>query len=204
MKNVKFLPWVGGQYTIGLHNKRVMVLGESHYCASSEDAVPQLTRLIITDLFDETSEHEGYKNTYTKFAHALAGKQLTKDERKTLWHSVLFYNYVQVPISGARISPTTDEFTISETAFFEVLETYRPDCIIVWGKRLYNHLPRKGRQLPDLEMPNDDSFETWEYEMSDGHRVQVLPITHPSTAFVPEYWHEVIKAFIHRDLLQKE
>lgn len=200
MKNVKFLPWVGSQYTIGLHNKRVMVLGESHYCASSEDAVPQITQRIIADLFDGNSEHEGYKNTYTKFAHALTGKLLTKDERKALWHSVLFYNYVQVPLSGSRISPTTDEFAISETAFFEVLETYRPDCIIVWGKRLYNHLPRKGRQLPDLKMPSDDSFETWEYEMSDGHGVQVLPITHPSTAFVPKYWHEVIKAFIQRTL----
>ena len=121
MKHVIFSPWVGKHYHTGWNGKRMMVLGESHYCASSEEAVPQITNRTITDLMDADSEHEGYKNTYTKFANALAGKFLSFDERKRLWHSVLFYNYVQVPMSGARIPPTTQEFAQSETAFFEVL-----------------------------------------------------------------------------------
>ncbi len=198
MKHVIFSPWVGKHYHTGWNGKRMMVLGESHYCASSEEAVPQITNRIITDLMDADSEHEGYKNTYTKFANALAGKFLSFDERKRLWHSVLFYNYVQVPMSGARISPTTQEFAQSETAFFEVLETYRPGCIIAWGKRLYNNLPRRGYQFPDLALPNGDSMETWAYETSDGQIVEVLPITHPSAAFVPSYWHEVIQMFLNR------
>lgn len=200
MKRVKFLPWEGSNYAAGWDGKRVMVLGESHYCASIEEAVPQITNQIITDLLDVTSEHEGYKNTYTKFANALAGKSLSFIERKKLWHSVLFYNYVQVPISGARISPTEEEFAESEAAFFEVLDTYRPDRIIAWGKRLYNNLPRQGYQLPDLELLNGDSFETWAYETKNGHVAQVLPIIHPSAAFVPNYWYEVIHAFINRTL----
>ena len=200
MKYVNFLPWVGERYHAGWNGKRVMVLGESHYCASPQEAVPQITNQIIADLMDADSEHEGYKNTYTKFANALAGKSLSFDERKQLWHSVLFYNYVQRPLSGARVSPTAQEFAQSEAAFFEVLEAYRPDCIIAWGKRLYSNLPRKGYQLPDLILPNGDSMETWAYETSDGHIVQVLPITHPSAAFVPTYWHEVIQSFFNRIL----
>ena len=198
MKHVKFLPWVGEHYQTGRNGKRVMVLGESHYCASPQDAVPQITNRIISDLMDPNSEHESYKNTYTKFANAMAGKNLTFDERKQVWHSVLFYNYVQFPLSGARVAPTAQEFAQSEPAFFEVLEAYHPDSIIVWGQRLYNNLTRKGHQLPDLILPNGDSIETWAYETPDGRTVQVLPIMHPSAAFVPTYWHEAIRLFLSR------
>ena len=198
MKKQRFLPWVGLHYNEGIAGRRIMVLGESHYCASESDAVPEITSTIIKDLLDPNSEHEGYKNTYTKFERALAGKSLTFSEKREAWNSILFYNYVQVPISGARIAPTSLEFSSSETAFFDVLEEYLPDSIIVWGERLYNNLPRRGRQLPDLELSNGDSFETWGYDLSTGHTVQLLRITHPSSAFVPEYWHEVITSFIGR------
>ncbi len=209
MKNIRFLPWVGEQYRKGISladtsrscNVRIMILGESHYCAHSADAVPELTISIIQDFIDSGSEHEPYKNTYTKFERALAGKPLTMVERINLWNRLLFYNYVQVPISGARQAPTAVEFTASEEAFFEVLEAYRPNCIIAWGQRLYNNLPHCGHQLPDLALANGDSFETWGYQLSDGQTVGVLPLTHPSSAFTPEYWHEVILAFMRREVL---
>lgn len=198
MKKIKFSPWVGLHYNEGIAGHRIMVLGESHYCASESDAVPELTNHIIKDLFDSDSEHEGYKNTYTKFERALAGRPLTFSEKREVWNSILFYNYVQVPISGARVAPTSQEFSSSEYAFFDVLEEYLPDYIIIWGERLYNNLPRCGGQLPDLDLSNGDSFETWGYDLPTGHTVQLLRIIHPSSAFVPEYWHEVITSFIGR------
>lgn len=200
MKHVKFLPWVGDRYQIGWNERRILVLGESHYCLSPEEAVPQITNRVMTDLLDANSEHESYKNTFTKFGNALMGKPLSFDEKKAFWHSVLFYNYVQVPLPAARIAPTEEEFAISETAFFEVFDTYHPDYIIVWGKRLYNHLPCKGYQLPDLTLSDNDDIETWAYETASSHVVQVLPITHPSAGFASDYWHEAMQAFINRTL----
>ncbi len=198
MTGVKFPPWVGKQYDKGVWGRRVMALGESHYCASPDEATPEITRDVIKDLLNPGSEHEGYKNTYTKFERALAGKALSFDEKVAVWHSIIFYNYVQVSISGARVSPTAQDFLLSEGAFFEVLEEYRPDRVIAWGKRLYNNLPQKGYQLSDIIVATGDKIETWAYETVGGHVVQVLPITHPSSGFVWEYWHEVIKAFINR------
>ena len=200
MKDIRFIPWVGTDYRQGINGQRIMALGESHYCAHPEEAVPNLTIQIIQDLLDPLSGHEGYKNTYTKFERALAGKALSAEEKQIWWNKVLFYNYVQTPISGARIAPTDAEFQSSEKAFFEVLAQYRPDRILVWGNRLYNHLPQKGFQLPDLVLPNGDAFETWGYELPDKQVVQLLPITHPSAAFVPVYWHEVIHTFINRNI----
>ena len=200
MKHVKFLPWVGDRYQIGWNGRRIMVLGESHYCPSSEEAVPQITNRVMADLLDTNSEHEGYKNTFTKFANALMGKSLSFDEKKAFWHSVLFYNYVQIPLPAARLAPSEEDFAKSETAFFEVLDTYQPDYIIVWGKRLYNHLPRQGYQLPDLILPDGDGIETWAYKTSAGRVVQVLSVTHPSAGFASDYWYEAMQAFIGRTL----
>ncbi len=171
-----------------------MVLGESHYCADPSDATPNMTTEIVTDLFDEESEHEGYKNTYTKFIRALVGRDIsTSSEKREAWNSVLFYNYVQTPISGARVRPTAAEFNASAEALFEVLEHYRPDVVLVWGYDLYNNLPRKGMQGADAQ-----GVETWIYELSDGKRVELLRMLHPSAGYSPSEWHKSIIEIINR------
>lgn len=197
-EKVQFTPWVGSKYSQGINGKKVMVLGESHYCAHESEAVPELTRSIILDLFDNESEHEGYKNTYTKFGRALFGVESYDQNKEAAWNSVVFYNYVQAALSGARKAPTTQDFSNSETAFFDVLQHYQPDCLIVWGKRLYNNLPRRGHQNDDLILPDGSSIETWAYQLANGHTVHLLPITHPSAGFTPEYWGEAIEEFMGR------
>lgn len=202
VNEIKFKPWVGNSYLSGINGNKIMVLGESHYCAKESDATPDMTNRIITDLFNPDSEHEGYKNTYTKFIRALSGdfSLSSAEAKKKWWNKILFYNYVQFPISEAREAPSKAEFADSSPAFFEILEKFRPDCILVWGKRLYNNLPRQGHQLPDLVLPDGTSIETWGYEISQGHTVRLLPITHPSSAFSPEYWNGVFREFIKRDI----
>ena len=63
--------------------------------------------------------------------------------------------------------------------------------VIVWGKRLYNNLPKVGYQGSDCR-----ECETWVYQLKDGKEIRFLPICHPSAAFDPHYWHNVISAFI--------
>jgi len=199
MGNVFFRPWVGKNYSKGIFGKKVLVLGESHYCASPSDATSEMTREIIRDLFSQSGEFEEYKNTYTKFAEALSGEKLSWNSFPSLeriWESVAFYNFVQEPISGARVSPTTSQFKSSGDAFFSVLEDLRPDVVIAWGTRLYNNLPQKGFQGKDAATPDGKGLETWTYRISGGHEVKVLPITHPSAGFSPDYWHTVIVDFI--------
>lgn len=193
---VHFLPWVGKNYSHGICGRKVLVLGESHYCANPEDDTPYITREVIADLLGSGSEHEAYKNTYTKFERALAGKVLDWRGKSELWNSVIFYNFVQTPMSGPRTAPSVDDFRKSDQAFFEVLEQYRPDCVIAWGKRLYDHLPPAGRQGKTVLLPDGTSQETWVYVLSDGKSVGVLPIHHPSSGFSWDFWHEAIMGFL--------
>ena len=100
MAKISFLPWIGKHYyKTGFAGKRILVLGESHYCQNVSDASEDITRLVIMDLFDPTSEHEAYKNTYTKFAQALLGRgELSFADKELFWNSVAFYNYVRCQV----------------------------------------------------------------------------------------------------------
>lgn len=191
-----FEPWVGKAYAEGIGGKRVLILGESHYCASASEARPSLTQEVIADLLDPTSEHEAYKNTYTKCAKAVAGLALDSAEaRACCYGRTAFYNYVQSPISGARVAPTAEEFEASAPAFASVLEELRPQCILVWGKRLYERLPRGGEALPDLHV-SGKRYRRWCYRLRDNSPVQCLEMLHPSAAYSPEEWEAVIRIFI--------
>ena len=205
MSNIRFNPWVGDKYSWGIIGydtngkviygtasqlgKKILVLGESHYCANPEtEATPFLTINIIADLLNPDSEWEAYKNTYTKFIKSLIGgiADLEQNDKENAWKHVVFYNYVQTPMSGARVAPTAEDFKNSEKAFFEVLQTYKPDVVIVWGNRLYNDLPKGGKQLDDLTIStgrfSGNSTEMWSYNVC-GKDITVMPITHPSAAY---------------------
>lgn len=196
MSKVKFSPWIGNHYHKGIKGKRILVLGESHYCENEKDAIPSLTIDIIKDLFDENSLHEPYKNTYTKFAKALEGSDINFQDKKRIWNSVAFYNYVQVPISEARKSPTSEQFKGAEEAFFQVLEQLQPDYVLAWGQRLYDNLPNKGIQGQDLIVSSSESHEVWCYTLNNGKNIPLLRITHPSAAFSWDVWHNTILAFL--------
>lgn len=198
---IKFQPFVGKNYASSIWKQRVMALGESHYCANPSDAISTITQDIIMDLYNPNSTFEYYKNTYTKFVNSLSGikfKWKNFEDIEQIWNSIIFYNYVQFPISSARKAPTKQEFTDSEDAFWEILEKYRPNKIIVWGQRLYKHLPQKGYQLPDIIAPNGKAIKTFAYTLQDGTEIQLLPIYHPSGPFSSEYWHNIINKFLNR------
>jgi len=214
---VKFHPWVGDKYEYGIKGfdkngiivygtkedpgKKILIVGESHYCANLADAISKLTQIIIADLIDPDSEWEPYKNTYTKFIKSLTGytDDLEFEDKKEAWEHIAFYNYVQEPMIGARISPTTEEFKKSEEAFWEVLNKISPDLIIVWGKRLYINLPQGGEYIGELEVRDeyDDivSIELWSYELKNSI-IRIIGITHPAAGFDTEFWHEAIFLFI--------
>lgn len=215
--NVKFPPWEGMEYQYGIlgfdedghiiygtkdkPGIKLLVLGDSHYCAKQSDAVESITNTIIKDLLNPESEFELYKNTYTKFIKSLTGHidVFTIESKVEAWNHILFYNYVQEAMNKPRQSPSEKQFYEAQAPFFEVLERNSPDMIIVWGKRLYNRLPRYGKQHPDLDLPldlgKDCSLEIWAYEVK-GKWIPVLSINHPSGAYSYKNWATAIRCFI--------
>lgn len=195
-------PWAGAHYEKGIHGQRLLVLGESHY-ALPETWSSDFTVCRVREYLDPACERENWMKTYTKFERALAGRELSPSERKDWWDRFMFWNFIQQPMESVNRSlPTDDAISTGQHAFLEILATYRPDRIIVWGERLYGWLPDRGRQGEPvaLKEPWKDgkhySLETWEYELPDGRTCRVLPIEHPARGFAWDYYHLFIEEFL--------
>lgn len=212
MDSVFFDPWVGDEYLSGgIFGKRIMVLGESLYCGGCDNCGKNkaeegegketcwTTKKIIRRILEIDKTHQGWHNTFVKFERAVLNKELSQEEKEGFWNSILYHNYVQVSMNKTRTSPSRDQFESSEAAFFEVLEEYRPQCIIVWGRRLWRYMPggdlwKECKQI----MIDDWSERCGEYTLKDNTKVSVMSIYHPSVGFSWDSWHPFISEFIHR------
>ena len=189
MKKVCFTPWIGETcLENGYLGKRILILGESHYCdedcdlcgARKCDITENVTKRFL-DYKKGKREFESWMTTYTKFTNVFLGEKVNNQTLIGFWNSIMFYNYVQLATSGPRISPSSEAFSNSKEAFFEVLEEYQPDLIIVWGERLWKYLPNNG--IYEEENILDGKFgKLYNYTISN-KKIPAFRIYHPSSSY---------------------
>lgn len=210
---VVFLPYVGDNYNNGISfddkgnlvfgtdeqpGVKTLVLGESHYFDCDDTNYIQnpdlwpFTRGVVRDYLDETQVRGGWKNTFLKFERALFGNETGPDASKKIWSSLAFYNYLQVPMSQARMMGSASDYENAGKPLMKVLEVLKPQCVLVWGYRLYDCLPNDGQE--GKFCLEDDDIYTWQYSIGN-EKIQVLPLYHPSAGFSWDYWHEIIVKF---------
>lgn len=214
MEHVNFRPWIGKNYfTSGYHGKKILVLGESHYCSevSQEGSCyPICSKANMTEkchgftkngLHDLIYNYSGignrrYEQTFLCFERAIEGKVLSQKEREDFWESIMFYNFLQYVQEGPRMPVKSEYWNNSEQAFKEVLEMYLPDYIIIWGTRLYNGLPNWGGVNSQLRVSDDFSADVWTYTIK-GKQIPALKVIHPSTPRGKNwtFWHNVYNKF---------
>lgn len=210
MSYINFFPHVGKYYeSRGILGKKIMVLGDSHYCKNELDkdgyCHPYCSRDKMEDACHKETiycvEGHAYEHTikaYTTFERAFYGRVLNQDERIEFWESIIFYNYLQYAQPGPRCPLNQPEVSIpeSELAFKEILEEYMPDYIIAWGTtRIYELTPNWGGKEGKLILENNDSRKIWTYRINDKD-IPALFIYHPSSGMSWEYCHQFIKKFL--------
>lgn len=131
-------------------------------------------------------------NTFLKFERSLVGHETDYNESLRIWNSVLFYNYLQVLLSGPREAGTDRQYADSADAFYEVLNRYRPEIIIVWGKRVWQHLPWTGWSEGDAWCVDGYEVDNGWYTLRDDSKVRVVCVYHPSVGYSWDYWYKVI------------
>jgi hypothetical protein len=204
MKYVFFTPWVGNIYfKKGYKDKKILVLGESHYCGNDCDSCRKLNgkcEMTINVIKDYLNYKNGngkfakWMNTFTKFTNIFLGKDCNIEMLNDFWNSVAFYNYVQKSIEGPRKSPTQQMFKDSETAFFEILNEYNPDIIFVWGKRLWNNLSYNG--YSDDKYILDKHGGKIYFFKGKAKNIPAYCIYHPSTSYFykcTKYVNEIMR-----------
>ena len=213
-KEINFYPWIGVSYKEGLCGKKVLVLGESHYCRKelSEDGIcfPCCNRDKMTTekgCFSQTEDFvDGFVNgcdlsdrthrTFYYFESAVCGKKLSQEERELFWNRIAFYNYVQY----AQVEPrrSLEEAEDSSLAFKKVLETLMPDCIVIWGKtKLWKLLPEWDGSEDEISIENGGTAPVWNYRINEKN-IPAMAVNHPSSPGGNswDYWHAFYKIFI--------
>ena len=207
MTNIRFTPWKGKDYeTGGIFGKKILVLGESVYCGETScescnegcnDFTNKLVKeFVANDVHTKSGEFKYWTNTYKKFESALVGHSPSLEERKQIWNSIAFYTYFQNAFDEAR-QPLSGNLEIerAQQALFEILETYRPDYVIVWGYRLWDCLTGKN-WTNTAPIINEDLKSGTGYYTIDGIKYPFMYINHPSTGFSWDKWHLNIKQFL--------
>lgn len=197
----------------GFNGKKILVLGESHYCtkelAEGGRCCP-LCRIenMESDCFSQTEDvidhfvynysGEPYAQTFLCFERSMMGKELSNDERIEFWNSIIFYNYIQFSQARPRIAPQQIHWEKSELAFLELLKKYMPDFIIIWGERLYNGLPDWDGSHSVLEV-DGKSTDVWTYNIN-GKSIPAIKVHHPSSPLGKRwlYWNRFYNAFFEK------
>ena len=204
--NIFFQPFVGKDYANGgLFGKRIMILGESHYCDGGccdcgncrlYKQCANFTQNVLCDFLDESKERQKWMRTFVKFERSLVGEKTDWALRRKIWDSVMFYNYLQVAMTGPRKAGTSAQYKQAANAFFDVINENEPECIIVWGKRLWNNMPNERWQDDDDIVVDGKRIATGYYLLSNGKRVRVVAVYHPSGGYSWDYWHKVIQGLL--------
>ena len=196
MEKMFFIPWVGKNYeTGGIFGKRVMVLGDSHYRENKWEASSNNTKEVIETFLNSERDFDKYMNTFTKFERAVFNSELNQTEKEEFWHSILFYNYLQEPLTEPGANFDYGLYEKYFEPFMAVLETHQPDVIIAWGQRLFTAMPGgNGKDGIPLSIDNIPYKKCWIYTLKNGHQVKMFAINHPSRGFSREKWHKIIKA----------
>ncbi len=177
-KYVKFRPWVGKDYNPESRGKKLLILGDSHYCAKDSnrndacrskgdcsydcmnDRCYEMTQKLIQDEYmayrSGRAKSAGHLQTILTFEKNLFGYTPSPQQSLDFWDRVVFYNYIQHSQykPRGRRKTETEEIQDYREAFMEVLEYYKPTHIIVWSKFLFTKdwLPDGAQDIADYTL----------------------------------------------------
>ncbi len=195
----RFDPWVpkGDPRFMGV---RLLVLGESHYEEGEwlDDGRPLPSTYTIELVRDWGLKPERRQPFYAGSYSVLTGEPWESATTKlaAFWNSVLAYNYVQKLIPGGHTSPVPKAFwSFSEPMFRTVLEQYRPEAIVVTGRRLWRNMADEDVVISKSDVVTDTRVG---YRLNDGPIVPAIHIRHPSSrGFDWRDAHGSVQRFLH-------
>lgn len=204
MEYVIFEPWVGEfYYEKGYGDKKILILGESHYCKwecagcgdTKAECCPDMTNKVINNYLNYKNgkgKFNSSMNTFTRFTNVFLGEKCNNENVNNFWNSIVFYNYVQRGLKEPRSSPTPEMFKQSEDAFFEILNEFTPDIIIAWGERLAKNMPDNGYSA-DKSILGDEQNGKLYYYKGKTKDILIYYIPHPSSSYFDKKYTKYLK-----------
>lgn len=203
INNLKWLPWVGKNYC-KKKNKRLLVVGESHYAKNKKDVEDakywDFTRWFVFNhtISNPYATMEILRNT----ERALFYGEPTDKQIISFWKSIAFFNIVQRILSGRQDRPDESDFSTGWDTFFKVLDIIRPDYCLFCGVEASNYSFHFMKALEDnnyksegimwLNRIGNTYSRIANIETKDGYNCNLVFMKHPSSYFPWESWGDFI------------
>lgn len=189
------LPWIGKEY--GKQERRILIVGDSHYGDKSEAGAIDFTRGIINRCSELTVSDSWNMQKNLLYTIGIKDEQVAR-----FWLSVAFCNIVQEPMPTRDTKPTYEQFVNGGKILKETINIIRPtDCIIVGVRcerncaiREWEHSGILSKQWGERINGTDPFYGTYTYP--DGEKMKVINIKHTSQGYKPEEWTGYIKSHL--------
>ena len=186
------LPWIGKEYNN--QERRVLIVGESHYDDEEEAWAIDFTRGIIKCCSECT-----ISETYAMQKNLLITFGIKDEQVARFWRSVAFCNIVQEPMPDRDTRPTYEQFVKGGKILKEIINVIRPsDCIIVGtdcerkcAVREWEDSKILSKEFGERINRTDPFYGT--YTFPDGGKMAIINIKHTSKYYTPEKWAKYIK-----------
>lgn len=208
-----FDPWVGDKFgsKLSMFNKKILVLGDSHYCDSCEDCGNRelhpdcidFTKQVVRNYLD-VNHKAAWKKTFSTFVNSMLNKSTSDEDRTIFFESIAFYNFLQVaagedPYSTRNFNYTHERYL---EAFYEVIDKTLPDVVICWGGRVWDALPNNWNNYGEAEKGlgvkiDGDVFKNYLiYPFKGDHKILLIGIQHPSISFARDFHYRIFSSLI--------
>lgn len=186
MSKITFDPWIGKNYGKS-HFGKLLIIGDSHY----------FTNGLPSDLRGFTKAKIAELPIISARFYDNIGKVLNPSQPLALWENIAFANAIQEPFGHANQEPTKEQKDDAEMAFRHYLDVTKPEKVIVFSNRLWEHFFNKigwGTHLDKI----DNRWNIRELDYAGG-RCQAIGLYHPSAhGFKVEDFRKVVGAFLGR------
>lgn len=184
MNTLTFDPWIGKNYGKS-HFGKLLIIGDSHYFNNDLPAdLKGFTKAKIAELPIISARF--YDNI---------GKVLSPAQPLALWDNVAFANAIQEPFGYANQEPTKQQKDDAEIAFRQYLDLTKPEKVIVFSNRLWEHFFNKtewGTHIGKID--NRWNVRNLDYA---GGNCKAIGLHHPSSrGFSPEAFGDVVAEFL--------
>lgn len=198
------LPWVGSQY----EESRVLIMGESHHCALSDEFSIDLTLRTINDARKGTLE----TSFFNDIKDAVLGDVSSDEPSDDFWQRFAFANFCQGAViweqDKSLAKASLQMFESGEQALPTILSLLKPRKVILFSKEAWKHtenLPCITSHAAEKSIPCSDGAEAETYFYASEilrFSVRFISIPHPSSwrwsRKNANYWHSAIQTFLNR------
>jgi hypothetical protein len=186
-----FEPWTGiaGKYEAS--KPRVIVVGDRRFDAPLTDRECVLGKLggarhLVFDNFDQAVlGRRHWENGY-------------REEVRAFWERTVFYNYNVTHLPGAGPPrPETRSDRVHARLLREMMRTYKPTHVIVWGFDNWQALVVEGTPwAKEGQIGGGEVDDPYRAVILEGHEILLTRIAHPAAGFIHQRWSVLLARFL--------